>query len=170
MSEFRKRGYLTQEEAMSLASYPSQARMEKGPVAVIECPEGIPCNPCQCACPHQAITVGTPITNLPALDVAKCVGCGLCIAHCPGQAIVVVDMSGEQATVSLPYEFLPMPQKGEQVPVLDREGRQAGMGTVIRVLNPTSFDRTAVVTVAVDKELAHRVRAIERRREHVPEC
>ena len=24
MSEFRKRGYLTQEEAMSLASYPSQ--------------------------------------------------------------------------------------------------------------------------------------------------
>ena len=30
MSEFRKRGYLTQEEAMSLASYPSQERMEKG--------------------------------------------------------------------------------------------------------------------------------------------
>ena len=43
--------------------------------------------------------------------------------------------------------------------------------TLITIItSTTSFDRTAVVTVAVDKELAHRVRAIERRREHVPEC
>lgn len=167
MSEFKRRGYLTVEEAMGLASYPDQARMERGPVAVIECPEGIPCNPCQCACPQHAIDVGTPITNLPRLDVDKCVGCGMCIAHCPGQAIFVVDMSGERALISFPYEFLPMPQAGDEVDVMDRAGQPAGKGIVKRVLKPAAFDRTAVVTVAVDKQLAHVVRAIKRREQNV---
>ena len=167
MSEYKKRGYLTVEEAMGLDGYPSAARMQRGAVAVIECPEAIPCNPCQRACPHQAIQVGVPITNLPALDADKCVGCGLCIAHCPGQAIFVVDLSGGEALISLPYEFLPLPRPGNQVEVLDRAGRPVGTGVVMRVMNPASFDRTAVITVAVEKSLAHTVRAIARRRRDV---
>ena len=48
----------------------------KGPIPVIECPEYIPCNPCETACPTHAITIGKPITNLPTLNVDKCTGCG----------------------------------------------------------------------------------------------
>lgn len=130
---------------------PSESRIRRGPVAVIECFEEIPCDPCEPACPHGAIRVGSPIINLPVLDVDRCNGCGLCIPACPGQAIFVVDVSlpGEMGTVSIPYEFVPLPRKGDTVLALDRDGRVLGEARVIRVVNPPSFDHTPVVTLEV---------------------
>jgi Fe-S-cluster-containing hydrogenase component 2 len=84
---------------------PPSERLVRGPVAVIECVQEIPCNPCEKACPFGAITVGEDITACPVIDRDKCRGCGLCISRCPGLAIFVVDASGDEATIMLPYEY-----------------------------------------------------------------
>ena len=112
MSDITKMGFLDSAELKEAGRYPSEERLAKGPVAVIECCQNIPCNPCETACKFGAIQVGDPITNLPVLDETKCIGCGVCITKCPGLAIFVVDKSKEMATVSFPFEYLPLPEKG----------------------------------------------------------
>ncbi len=163
---FAATGIATQAELRSSPGYPREARMQVGAVAVIECLQEIPCDPCEAACPVGAITVGQPITNLPALDESKCTGCGLCLAACPGQAIFLVDLAytDDEAIVAFPYEFLPLPTKGTRVEALNREGAVVTSGKVVRVLNPRKYDRTAVVYIAVPKEYAHEVRSIRRER------
>ncbi|NPV69570.1 MAG: 4Fe-4S binding protein [Firmicutes bacterium] len=137
--------------------------LRRGPRAVIECVEEIPCNPCEKVCPRGAITVGEPITCLPRIDPTKCTGCGMCIPACPGQAIFVVDMSREdRALVSFPWEYLPEPEAGDRVVACDREGEPVCEASVVRVACPRSHDRTRVVTLAVPPEHASRVRTMMR--------
>ena len=69
---------------------PDEERMNSGAVAIIECPEHIPCNPCQEACSRGAIQLFEKITDLPVIDFERCNGCGNCIAVCPGLAIYVL--------------------------------------------------------------------------------
>ena len=132
------------------------------PYVAIECPQEIPCNPCETACPRHAITVGEPIIRLPSLDPSKCTGCGLCVAACPGLAIFLIDptFGDQEGTVSLPYEFLPLPQVPQQVRVLDRDGRDVGQGRVVKVRTLKAYDATPVVTVAVPLELLSTARHI----------
>ena len=157
-----KDGFLNLEELAELPGVPSEERQEEGAVAVIECAQEIPCNPCEELCPHGAIKVGKPITNLPVLDEDLCTGCGLCIAGCPGQAIFVVDRtySDDDASVQMPYEFLPIPEKGSLVEGLNRAGESVCSVRVLKVSNPKSYDRTRVIRIAVPKELAMEVRSI----------
>ena len=84
-------GLASLDELRASSGYPSEERLEKGPVAVIECIQGIPCNPCESACRFNAIVVGKPITNLPRLLEEKCRGCGLCVALCPYGALEIVE-------------------------------------------------------------------------------
>lgn len=134
------------------------------PVAVIECYQQIPCNPCETACPRGAITIGSPITNLPKLDVDACTGCGLCLTACPGQAIFLVDRSGETATVTFPYEYLPAPEVGRRVTAVDAEGRPVGEAAVTSARMTRKADRTWAVTVTVPHAYAGVVRGMLRPR------
>jgi Fe-S-cluster-containing hydrogenase component 2 len=109
--------------------------------------------------------VGHPITNLPTLKEDLCTGCGICLARCPGLAIFMMDLSysKDDAAVSFPHEFLPVPEEGEKVKALDRGGRVVTTGKVIKVRNHRSQDRTPVVTIAVPKKHAWVVRGIQRK-------
>ncbi|MBU7026480.1 MAG: 4Fe-4S binding protein [Theionarchaea archaeon] len=155
MNEHRRTGVLTEEQLEELA--PEQ----RGKVAIIECVEDIPCDPCITACPQGALTMDSLI-DLPELVPEKCGGCGLCIAECPGLAIFVVDFdySDDKAVVMLPYEFIPLPEKGEKVDILDREGKKCGEGEIVKV--KPHKNKTTVISVVVPKELAMQVRFVRR--------
>jgi hypothetical protein len=68
----------------------------------------------------------------------------------------------DKATVSFPYEFLPLPKKGDVVEAVDRAGDVVCKAEVLRVQQPKSFDHTAVITMIVPKDLAMDAVSIKR--------
>lgn len=160
------KGYMELSELKAAVAYPTQERMKQGPVAVAECIQEIPCNPCEGACKRGAIQLGSPITNIPTVRAEVCNGCGLCVAQCPGLAIFVMDKSYSDTygTVTFPHEYMPLPQVGEIVDAADRSGAVLCRAEVIKVLNPKSFDRTPVVTIEVPIDCVEQARGISRSR------
>ncbi len=153
----RKIGYLTVEMLKDRIPLPSKQRWGAGPVAIIECTEDIPCDPCVGSCPSGAIHMNS-LTAPPTVDFQSCTGCTLCMDICPGLAIFVVDLSrGDRTIVSVPYEMLPLPQKDQSVEALDRCGR--GLGQV-EVTGIRKRRGTAIVSLAVPRDLGLQVRAI----------
>jgi ferredoxin len=128
----------------------------------IECIEEIPCNPCETSCPQAALTVGTPITNLPVIDREKCTVCGLCIPACPGLAITIKSVQGDRAKIRFPWEYLPSPIAGQEAEMVDRSGRVLCKGRILAVGNPTRNNRTAVVTAEFPAEFVDEVISIRR--------
>ena len=161
-SGLSKTGYISEEGLENHPGIPSLKRRSKGPVVVIECIQNIPCNPCEASCKVDAITVGEDITNLPHIDEEKCIGCLSCIHICPGQAIFVVDESfKDKARISLPYEFLPLPEKDNIVTALDRSGKALGDASIVSVKKTKRMDQTSVITMEVPKEWSMRARAFK---------
>jgi len=142
-------GYLEYDELAAIQKLPTEDRYAKGPVAVIECVQEIPCNPCEAACKFGAMD--------------KCTGCGVCVAQCSGLAIFIVNKVYTQttATVSFPYEYFPIPTVLQNVDAVNRKGEVVCPGKIVKVLNPASFDHTPVVTVEIPKEFADEVRSIK---------
>ena len=156
---------LSLDEIKKTPGYPSEERLNKGPVAVIECVEEIPCNPCETICSRNSIVVGKPIINLPSLiDPESCNGCGNCIVKCPGLAIFVVDktFSENEAAISLPYELLSLPEINEKIQALNRNGEVVCDGRVHKVCSAKSLNHTNVVTIIIPKEFANEVRFFKR--------
>jgi thioredoxin reductase/Fe-S-cluster-containing hydrogenase component 2 len=156
-------------EFQEFPGYPSLTRVKKGAVACIECIQKIPCDPCVAACPFKAININPHIINLPYLDENKCKGCGVCVASCPAQAIFVINYqySSDKATISFPYEYLPYPEVGEKIMGVNRKGEPVAEVEIVKVNQRTNFDKTAVVTIACDKEYIHQIRFIERRKKDI---
>lgn len=147
-----------------LNTLPSPERFSKGPVALFECMQQIPCNPCADACPRGAITI-EEINDCPNLDSKLCNGCGVCMTQCPGLSIFVVDYTYgiETALVKIPYEFSPLPVANELVDALNRQGQKIGTGQIICVQH--SPNKTNIISVAVPKEMVMDVRSISLRKE-----
>ena len=159
----RYTGIASEEELKNSFGIPSAARMKQGPVAVIECVQEIPCNPCEGTCPFGAITIGDPITNLPHLNETLCTGCGTCVAMCPGQAIFLVnDLSKQEAEVTFPFEYWPLPQVGDEVDAVNRAGEVVCKGRVTKVRNPVAYKNTCVVTISIPNAFKDDVRSMKR--------
>jgi Fe-S-cluster-containing hydrogenase component 2 len=158
-------GIPSAQELEDAPGYPFPERVEKGPVAIIECVQEIPCNPCEKACPHNAITVGQPITNLPNLDSQKCIGCGQCLSSCPGLAIFLVHKNYTNTTslVEFPYEYLPLPEEGATVPCGGRDGAFIAEGKVVKIKQTRHNDGTALVAVEIPKDYFMDIRTICRK-------
>ena len=135
---------------------PTDEQLKKG-VVIIECVQEIPCDPCVAICPVNSISM-KDINDTPKVDYDKCTGCKRCVGICPGLAIFVVKIEEDNALITLPYEFFPIPKVGDIVTALDRDGKSRGPAEVIKV---SKSKKTTVVTIKVDKELAMEVRNIK---------
>jgi Fe-S-cluster-containing hydrogenase component 2 len=129
--------------------------LKKG-VAIIECVQEIPCDPCVTVCPVNAIAM-KDINDTPKIDFDKCTGCRRCVGICPGLAIFVVKVKDDNAFITLPYEFLPIPKVGDNVTALDREGKPRGAARVVKV---NRSQKTTIITIEVEKDLAMEIRNI----------
>ena len=158
-NHLKKVGCPSIEELKNSPAFPKKEDYLKGPIAVIECIEEIPCNPCETSCPKGAITVGKPITNLPFIDFEKCSGCGICAAACPGLAIYVKDYnySEEEALITFPYEYLPLPKVGDKVIAAGRKGEEIALGKIVKVLQTKASNKTAMVSMAYPKQFFEEV-------------
>ena len=153
------RGYVTEEE---LKAFPAASEKRGGVHPVIECTQNIPCNPCQDACKFGCIMVGRQITSIPQIDhEKKCTGCGMCVASCSGQAIFLVDDDYDEthAAITMAYEFLPYPEKGQKGTALSRAGQPVCEAEVLSLRRSAATDGTALLTIAVPKKFSMQARA-----------
>ena len=134
------------------------SKARKKPYIVIECWQDIPCNPCEVACPFNAITIGKNITDIPLFYPDKCTGCMTCITKCPGLAIFGITQNIEKGKVAItiPYELLPLPEKGDEVWAADRDGKILTSGKVYRIRK--NKNKTQLVTIVVDEKYKNNVR------------
>lgn len=126
---------------------------------IIECFEAIPCNPCETSCPVGAIKVGANINDVPVIDYSRCTGCGVCATKCPGLAIFMYqEREDGMALVGIPYEFLPVPERGQTVYAIGRNGEVLCTARVDRITR--SANKTNIVYLTVPEELGRDVRHI----------
>lgn len=152
-----KHGFIADDE---IERYPGVTH-KVGVHPVMECSQNIPCNPCQDACPRGCISIGDNITSLPiVVEGAECINCGMCVASCSGQAIFLVneDCGDRSATVTLPYEFLPLPNPGQKGVALGRNGQKVCEATVVEAKSSKAYDKTNLLTIKVPKEYSWRAR------------
>ena len=146
-------------------SIPTDERLGKKPVAVHECYQDIPCDPCVYSCPVKCISMES-LVAIPQIDHERCTGCGLCVAACPGIAIFLLERKGGFGYVTLAYEFLPLPETGEIVEGLDRRGNVKCEARVEKVYSLPGIDkktRTTLVKIRVPQEQLMEVRFFRRR-------
>ena len=142
---------------------PEADRRKAGPYVVIECYQEIPCNPCEGACPNKAVFIGEDINAIPQVDYSRCNGCGICIARCPGLAIFVIDegFAPGFGKVLVPWEYLPVPDKGDIVTAVGRDGKELCQAEVVEVRQAKNQDRTVVIGLKVPVDMVNLVRGIK---------
>ena len=142
--------------------FPTREVLPK-PKAITECYEAIPCNPCSTSCPFEAITIGEDINTPPVVDFDKCTGCGICVYSCPGLAIFTVQEKEDYLLYKIPYEFVPYPEKDEDVYAINRAGEIIGDAIVIKTQISPKQDKTALLHVKVPKEYLYEFITIRRK-------
>ena len=80
-----------------------------------------------------------------------------------GTVVTVVDEDMEEyepgySAITIPYEFLPLPQKGEKGFGYDRSGTKVCEAEVLQVRTSPAFDRTNLLTMKVPADMVMRAR------------
>ncbi len=130
---------------------PPDPVQEEGIFPLFHCNQEIPCNPCTSVCPQEQIkTVDDLITQLPYfIDDQDCIGCGKCVAICPGLAITLVDYrkDKESPIVTFPLELTSEKiEVGQTVMVVSNDG-ELGEFEVTRARFLKEFPKTQLVSV-----------------------
>lgn len=152
-----EKGFVAENEITRYPGVTSQKKIHP----VIECTQNIPCNPCQDACKKGCIQIGKNITSLPVVDERhECIGCGMCVASCSGQAIFLVqeDVEPGYGEVTMPYEFLPLPKEGEKGIALGRDGKEVCEAVVTKIRTAPAFDHTNLLTIKVPNDMLMKAR------------
>lgn len=160
-------GFITLEDLRRHGNIPPDEVLKSRAVPIFDCIEEIPCTPCRDACPTGAVVMPT-MNDKPRVNWEVCTGCTLCAQACPGLAITIVNIpfgkrvlkDPAKALVSVPYELLPIPRKGERVVLYDRGHRYLGEGEVFSVIKSYMYG-TVLVNVVVPKEIALDVKFVE---------
>lgn len=158
-----QRGYHRKEELDELTVLPPEETIKEKRVAIIECVEEIPCNPCAVVCRLDAIEK-EGLCDVAKINWEKCSGCTLCVAVCPGLSIFLQNIKDGKGYVTMPYELLPPPKVGMKAQLMDRSGKVVGEGTIVNPTYQAKGDAYPlwVVTVEMnDPELSYEVRAIK---------
>ncbi len=161
--------------ARILKSHPGASLARQAPsihpgevVPVFHCSQEIPCNPCASACPQGLIEIDAEdIRRVPTFvgeaRQKPCIGCGRCVAVCPGLAITLVDAraDAERPLVTIPFEFADTTlTTGDSVILLDTEGSVLGVQPVEAIQRTKKNDRTALITVRAPSAWAAEIAGI----------
>jgi len=160
-------GYVTLEDLRKAGNIPPDDILEARAVPIIDDIEEIPCTPCRDVCPTGAIIMPS-MNDPPKVKWEACTGCTLCVQACPGLAITLVNMSfgrkvlkrDDIALVSIPYEMIPIPERGDRVRVYDRGHNYLCDGEVYSVIKSVKFG-TIVVNVLVPRQYALHAKHLE---------
>ncbi len=138
---------------------------EEGIYPVFYCTQEIPCNPCTSVCEQEQIeTVDDLITKLPYFKGEKdCIGCGKCIAVCPGLAIVVHDYRKDKNNplITFPLELTDKKlEKGQKIIVVSND-EELGEFEIHRVRILKEFPKTHLVTIKLPSVIAKKAVAIK---------
>ncbi len=138
---------------------------EEGIYPVFYCNQEIPCNPCTSVCPQEQIeTIDDLITQLPFFKgEEECLGCGKCVAVCPGLAVILIDYRKDKDNpfVTFPLELTHEKlEKGKKVTVVSNE-KELGEFEVYRSRILPEFPKTQLITVKLPSEIAKQAVAIK---------
>jgi len=135
-------------------------KKEIGVFPIFHCNQKIPCNPCTTVCPqNQIATKDNLITELPYFkDEKECLGCGECVAVCPGLAITLIDYRKERKNpmVTFPYEMdASKLDKNEIITVMSNKG-ELGKFRINNVKILKKYPHTQLVSIKLPKSIAKR--------------
>ncbi len=108
---------------------PTPDRMEAKPFVIIDCLYGFACNPCEFACPHDAIHK-TSTSTVPQINFDNCIGCMQCVYQCPGLAIFGYNVKKDWLFLPIEYEV----EESAEVFLVDNNGKILGEGIVEKIL------------------------------------
>jgi len=138
---------------------------EEGVMPIFHCNQEIPCNPCTTVCPQEQIrTYDNQITQLPYfMGEKECIGCGKCVAVCPGLAVTLVDYRKDKDNpiVTFPLELSEERlEAGKEVYVVASNG-ELGKFPIYRSRILKEFPKTHLISIKLPKTIAKIATAIK---------
>ena len=154
MNGYEKTGVLS----LNDIRVPSENQLRKG-VAIIECVQEIPCNPCTTVCPTGSIVIKEKdIMGIPSYE-GECIGCNKCVLICPGLAITLVDYRKDEKNtlVTVPYEISNIKVNvGDLVDAVDMDGNFVDKLEIVHI-NDKQNPKTHLVKLKAKPEIAAKV-------------